>query len=346
MSSLAGSSPTLARPSPRGSVVIGHRLGLYRALAAGPATAGELAARTGTSARYLAEWLCGQAAGGYIEYDAATGAYSMTEEQAFALANPDGDVYVPGAFVLALGALRAEPRIAEAFRTGAGMGWHEHDGDVFAGCEQFFRPGLCRPPGALVDSRPRRGGRQAVRRCPGRRHRLRARCLDDPARPRLPELGERAAAAAEQQALSRAGIELTLQGYPSAKFFTNFVGVPNYVHQNGLGLAISGWGPDWPDGFGFLYYLTAGAAIRPAGNYNISELNDPVVNGLFTKALATTDTAARTRIWSQIDRQVMSDAVILPGIYAKWLLYRSPHLTNVYVHRYYANYDYANLGLK
>jgi peptide/nickel transport system substrate-binding protein len=122
--------------------------------------------------------------------------------------------------------------------------------------------------------------------------------------------GERAAAAAEQQALSRADIELTLQGYPSAKFFTNFVGVPNYVHQNGLGLAISGWGPDWPDGFGFLYYLTAGAAIRPAGNYNISELNDPVVNGLFTKALATTDTAARTRIWSQIDRQVMSDAVI------------------------------------
>jgi ubiquinone/menaquinone biosynthesis C-methylase UbiE/transcriptional regulator with XRE-family HTH domain len=124
-----------------GNVVIGHRLGLYQALAAGPARAEELAERTGTSPRYIAEWLRGQAAGGYVEYDPATEAYSMTEEQAFALANPDGAAYVPGAFVLALGTLKAEPRITEAFRTGAGMGWHEHDEDVFLGCEQFFRPG-------------------------------------------------------------------------------------------------------------------------------------------------------------------------------------------------------------
>jgi transcriptional regulator with XRE-family HTH domain len=124
-----------------GNVVIGHRLGLYRALAAGPARAEELAERTGTSPRYIAEWLRGQAAGGYLEYDPATEAYSMTEEQAFALADPDGGVYIPGAFVLALGTLKAEPRITEAFRTGAGMGWHEHNEDVFAGCEQFFRPG-------------------------------------------------------------------------------------------------------------------------------------------------------------------------------------------------------------
>ena len=124
-----------------GNVVIGHRLGLYQALAAGPARAEGLAARTETSARYIAEWLCGQAAGGYVEYDPSTDTYSMTEEQAFALANPDGGVYVPGAFVFALGALKAEQRITEAFRTGAGMGWHEHDEDVFLGCEQFFRPG-------------------------------------------------------------------------------------------------------------------------------------------------------------------------------------------------------------
>jgi ubiquinone/menaquinone biosynthesis C-methylase UbiE len=124
-----------------GNVVIGHRLGLYRALAVGPANAEELAERTGTTPRYIAEWLRGQAAGGYVDYDPATGTYSMTEEQAFALANPDGGVYVPGAFVLALGTLKAEPRITEAFRTGAGMGWHEHDQGVFLGCEQFFRPG-------------------------------------------------------------------------------------------------------------------------------------------------------------------------------------------------------------
>jgi ubiquinone/menaquinone biosynthesis C-methylase UbiE len=124
-----------------GSVVTGHRLGLYKALADESATAEELAARTGTSPRYIGEWLRGQAAGGYVEFDPAADRYSMTEEQAFALANPEGGVYVPGAFVLALGALKAEPRITEAFRTGAGLGWHEHDEDVFTGCEQFFRPG-------------------------------------------------------------------------------------------------------------------------------------------------------------------------------------------------------------
>jgi peptide/nickel transport system substrate-binding protein len=156
----------------------------------------------------------------------------------------------------------------------------------------------------------------------------------------------KAAAAAEQQALSRAGITVTLQGYPSGRFFTNFAGVPNYVHQHDLGLVTSGWAPDWADGFGFLYYLTAGPAIRPAANYNIEELNDPAVNNMFTRALATTSAAARTQIWSQIDRQVMSDAVILPGVYAKALLYRNPHLTNVHVSRYYSMYDYANLGFK
>jgi 2-polyprenyl-3-methyl-5-hydroxy-6-metoxy-1,4-benzoquinol methylase len=124
-----------------GNVVIGHNLGLYKALAPEPASAGELAARTGTSPRYITEWLRGQAAGGYVEYDAATDTYSMTEEQAFALTNQDGGVYVPGAFVLALGTLKAVPKITDAFRTGGGLGWHEQDEDVFTGCELFFRPG-------------------------------------------------------------------------------------------------------------------------------------------------------------------------------------------------------------
>ncbi len=157
---------------------------------------------------------------------------------------------------------------------------------------------------------------------------------------------EKATATAEQQALSRVGIKVTLQGYPSGKYFTDFAGVPNYVHQHDLGLATGGWGPDWPDGYGFLYYLTAGPAIQPAGNTNVGELNDPVVNNLFAKAVATTDATARNAIWPQIDRQVMSDAVILPGVYAKALLYRNPNLANVAVQRYYAMYDYATLGLK
>ena len=157
---------------------------------------------------------------------------------------------------------------------------------------------------------------------------------------------EKATATAEQQALSRVGIKLTLQGYPSGKYFTNFAGVPNFVHSRNLGLDIGGWAPDWPDGYGFLYYITAGPAISPAGNTNISELNDPKVNSLFDQAVKTTDLAARNAIWSQIDHQVMSDAVILPGVYAKSLLYRNPNVTNVFLQRYYAMYNYSMLGLK
>ena len=124
-----------------GNVVVGHRLGLYRSLAGAPATADQLAQRTGTDPRYVAEWLRGQAAGGYVSYDPASEQFSLTEEQAYALADPDGPLYLPGAFVLALGALRAESQVTDAFRTGAGMGWHEHHEDVFTGCEMFFRPG-------------------------------------------------------------------------------------------------------------------------------------------------------------------------------------------------------------
>ena len=124
-----------------GSVVVGHRLGLYRSLAEGPATAGELAGRTGTDPRYVAEWLRCQAAGGYVSYDPGADQFSLTAEQAFALADQNGPLYLPGAFVLALGALRAESQITDAFRTGAGMGWHEHHDDVPLGTEMFFRPG-------------------------------------------------------------------------------------------------------------------------------------------------------------------------------------------------------------
>ena len=116
-----------------GNVVVGHRLGLYRSLAEGPATAEQLAQRTGTDQRYVAEWLRGQAAGGYVSCDPDSEQFSLTEEQAFALADPGGPLYLPGAFVLALGTLRAESQITDAFRTGAGMGWHEHHEDVFAG---------------------------------------------------------------------------------------------------------------------------------------------------------------------------------------------------------------------
>ena len=124
-----------------GMVVIGEKLGLYKALAGSPMSSAQLAAKTKTDERYLREWLASQAAGGYITYDDTTGKFSLSEEQAFTLATEDSPAYLPGAFELALGSLAAVPRIAESFRTGAGMGWHEHVDGVFHGCEKFFRPG-------------------------------------------------------------------------------------------------------------------------------------------------------------------------------------------------------------
>jgi ubiquinone/menaquinone biosynthesis C-methylase UbiE len=123
-----------------GLAVVGHRLGLYRALAQGPATPEQFAERTGCHVRYLTEWLRGQAAGGYVTYEPATGEFSLTEEQAFCLADPNGP-NVPAAFLTALGYLRAEPQITEAFRTGAGVAWHEHHEDVHVGVDAFYRPG-------------------------------------------------------------------------------------------------------------------------------------------------------------------------------------------------------------
>jgi SAM-dependent methyltransferase len=124
-----------------GNVLLGDKLGLYRALAeAGPLTSSELAAYTGTAERYVREWLPGQAAGRYISYDEATGQYSMTAEQAFAFADPAG-LALPGAFQLAAACLADESMILEAFRTGHGVAWGDHDPDVFTGCERFYRPG-------------------------------------------------------------------------------------------------------------------------------------------------------------------------------------------------------------
>ncbi|MDQ3151419.1 MAG: methyltransferase domain-containing protein [Actinomycetota bacterium] len=122
-----------------GAAVVGNRLGLYRALAQGPATPEQFAERTGYHLRYLTEWLRGQAAGGYVTYDPATAEFSMTEEQAFCLADPNGP-NVSAAFLAAVGYLRAEPQITEAFRTGEGVAWHEHHHDVFVGVDAFYRP--------------------------------------------------------------------------------------------------------------------------------------------------------------------------------------------------------------
>ncbi|WP_421880897.1 class I SAM-dependent methyltransferase [Methylibium sp.] len=124
-----------------GTVVLGDQLGLYKALADGPMSPATLASKTQTDERYVREWLSAQAAAGYVEYDARTQQFHMTEEQVFALATEGSPAFVPGAFQVALGALRAVPKLAGVFRTGLGFGWHQHDPLLFQGTERFFRPG-------------------------------------------------------------------------------------------------------------------------------------------------------------------------------------------------------------
>ncbi|MFZ0192397.1 MAG: ABC transporter substrate-binding protein [Streptosporangiaceae bacterium] len=155
---------------------------------------------------------------------------------------------------------------------------------------------------------------------------------------------ETAAVTALQAALARVGIKVTLKGASSADYYVSSAGSTDYVHSHGIGIAAGVWQGDWPDGYGFLDSLTAGNAISPTGNTNISEENDPVVNNLFVQSTTVTG-AARTAIWSQIDEQVMKDAAILPGVYSKTVLYRSPKLTNVYVQAFYGMYNYAVLGV-
>jgi 2-polyprenyl-3-methyl-5-hydroxy-6-metoxy-1,4-benzoquinol methylase len=122
-------------------VLIGDRLGLYKALAEkGPATPDELAARTGTFERYIREWLAAQASAGYISCDATAERFFMTEEQALVFATEDSPLFAPASFEIAAAMMRDEPKITAAFRSGAGVGWGEHDGCLFRGTERFFRP--------------------------------------------------------------------------------------------------------------------------------------------------------------------------------------------------------------
>ncbi len=123
------------------TVLIGDKLGLYKAMADGePVTAGELAERTGTDERYAREWLSAQAASGYVEYDPGADRFRLPAEQAFALTNEYNPLFVPGGLQVAASTIKDADALAEAIRAGRGMGWHEHHHDLFEGTERFFRP--------------------------------------------------------------------------------------------------------------------------------------------------------------------------------------------------------------
>lgn len=122
-------------------ILIGDKLGLYRAMSDGePVTASELARRTGTDERYVREWLNANAAGNYVAYDPAADTYFLTPEQSFALAQDDTAVHLPGFYHMLASCMKDEEKLTEMFRTGKGFGWHEHEKGLFEGCERFFRP--------------------------------------------------------------------------------------------------------------------------------------------------------------------------------------------------------------
>ena len=123
-------------------ILVGDRLGLYRAMAGtGPLTPARLAENTGTTERYVREWLCNQAASGYVTYDPTTGTFTLTDEAAFCLADDDSPVFLPGAYQLMSAMMHDESKISAAFLTGEGVGWHQHDKELYQGTERFFRSG-------------------------------------------------------------------------------------------------------------------------------------------------------------------------------------------------------------
>ncbi len=148
---------------------IGDKLGLYKALAkSGPQAPAELAKATDTAERYVREWLANQAASGYVTYDPGSGKFHLSEEQAFTMADESSPAFLPGAFQLALASLKSAEKLEENFKTGAGMGWHEHHHELFVGTERFFRPGYAAnlvaawiPALDGVDAKLRSGGRAA-----------------------------------------------------------------------------------------------------------------------------------------------------------------------------------------
>jgi peptide/nickel transport system substrate-binding protein len=148
-----------------------------------------------------------------------------------------------------------------------------------------------------------------------------------------------------QQSLDKVGITTSIEKYPSGDWSAQFAGNPQFVHANGLGIQIAGWGADWPSGFGFLSQIADGRAIKPnGGNYNQMELNDPAINDLLDKGVQTKDETERNAIWTQVDQKVMESGALLPFVYEKTVLYRPENLTNVFVNPAYGMYDYGQLG--
>ncbi len=161
-------------------------------------------------------------------------------------------------------------------------------------------------------------------------------------RPERPK--EKATAEAFQQALGRVGIQLTLRPYPQGDYFAQYCGLPPFVVKNKLGLCLNSWGSDWPDGFGFLSQIVDSRVIRETGGSSNTSVRIPEVDQMLDKALTELNTEKRNQMWGEIDKRVMEEAVIYPGVYAKTLLVRSKNATNIMVTDAFGEYDYLGMG--
>ncbi len=157
---------------------------------------------------------------------------------------------------------------------------------------------------------------------------------------------EKATAEAFQQSLSKVGIKVTPKALPEGDYFSATCGKPSYVVANNLGLCANGWGADWPDGFGFLSQIVDSRVINPAGGSSNTSVRIPEVNQMLDKAKVELDDNTRNSAWGDIDKRVMEEAEIYPGLYAKAVLLRSKNATNVFINEAFGYYDYTAMGVK
>ncbi|MCG7204968.1 ABC transporter substrate-binding protein [Streptomyces arenae] len=154
------------------------------------------------------------------------------------------------------------------------------------------------------------------------------------------------AATAIINSLKKVGINASLKQYPSGKYFTDYAGVPNFANKQNVGLMMMQWGADWPSGYGFLQQILNGEAISQSGNTNLSQYDNKSVNDLLAKAIGTQSDTERNALYTQIDKQAMDDAVIVPLTYFKVLLARPVNNTNLVSSAAWSGqYDYLNIGV-
>lgn len=145
-----------------------------------------------------------------------------------------------------------------------------------------------------------------------------------------------------QESLKKIGVTADIKTFPADKYFTDFAGVPDWVHENNAGMMMMAWGADWPTGFGFLDQIVNGSAIKPSGGTNLMELDDPKINKALADGIGTVDDAARQKIWGEVDQMVLENASVVPLFYRKNLLYRPDSAANVTVtEAYLGMYDYV-----